>query len=87
MWWYDGSSVRVDWLLCRGGKVSENDQEQREALRSARLFERLGWAVLLLCGVDIVFGFGLLGTMQVFLTTLAATFLVIGIVIRKRASH
>ncbi len=64
--------------------MSENDQEQKEALKSARLFERLGWGVLLLCGVDIVFGLGLLGTMQVFLTTLAATFLIIGIVIRKR---
>jgi len=66
-------------------KEQAHKEAQKEVRSSARLFERLGWAVLLICAVDIVFALGLLGGMQVFLTTLAATFLIIGIIIRKQA--
>ena len=66
--------------------MSEEKQEKKEIQGHARLFERLGWGVLLLCAVDLVGGLDILGPeMRTFLTTLAATFLIIGILIRKQA--
>ena len=64
----------------------EQEQEQNEMRGSARLFERIAWGVLLVCAADMVMGLGLLAPgMSVFLTTLAATLLVIGIIVRKKA--
>ena len=65
----------------------EKEQEKKEVRGGARLFERLGWGVLLVCAVDLVIGVGVLGPeMRVFLSTLATTFLIIGIVVRKKAA-
>ena len=66
--------------------MENKEQEKNEMRGSARLFERVGWGVLLVCAVDMVMGLGLLAPgMSVFLTTLAATLLVIGIIVRKKA--
>ena len=67
--------------------MSEKEQAKKEVRGGARLFERLGWGILLLCAVDLVIGLGVLGPeMRMFLSTLAATFLIIGIVVRKKAA-
>ena len=67
--------------------MSEKEQAKKEVSGGARLFERLGWGILLLCAVDLVIGVGVLGAeMRIFLSTLAATFLIIGIVVRKQAA-
>ena len=66
--------------------MQNKEQEQNEMRGSARLFERIAWGVLLVCAADMVMGLGLLAPgMSVFLTTLAATLLVIGIIVRKKA--
>jgi hypothetical protein len=67
--------------------MSEQEQSKKEIRSSARLFDRIGWGILLLCAVDIVLNLDLLGPeMSVFLTALAATLLIIGIIVRKQAS-
>ena len=40
--------------------MQNKEQEKNEMRGSARLFERIGWGVLLVCAVDTVMGLGLL---------------------------
>ncbi len=68
----------------------ENEQEETHATisQSARNLERIGWITLLVCALDLVLGLNILGpTLRVFLSALAATLLILGIIVRKQGDR
>lgn len=68
--------------------MNQNGEAQQTLRANARLLDRIGWVILLLCAADGLANYDLLGGgLQVFLTTLAATLLVIGIVLRYQAKR
>ena len=63
-----------------------SEESKNELQKGARLLERLGWLLLLISALDTVLVLGWLDPgMQVFITSIAATLLVLGIIIRLRA--
>lgn len=64
-----------------------SNQASKDARQGARTMERIAWVILLLCAGDLILNTGVFsGGLRVFLTALAATLLIIGVVVRKQAA-
>ena len=66
--------------------MTEKEEAAKSMRGSARTFELVGWGMLLACALDSVLGIGILaGGLTVFVTAIAATLLIVGIIVRKQA--